>query len=176
MKQIILVRHPETKSQIDEKTNKYKMPDPEISETGLRQLDEINSYLNEFDYDVIFTSLYRRTRESASKINRLNRPVLGYNAFNEYYNDPTGKGTESVENAIVRTMTKIYSLFDIYQRVVVIGHSSINKTILQTILNCEYTEAGKYFNNFGEVQVMRYDWQAGDKTWQIVDSFIPKQS
>ena len=175
MKQIILIRHPETISSLDKKNNQYKILDPQISPYGLKQLEEIKGFLKTYDYEAIFTSLLRRSRDAARLINSRNRPLFNHNAFNEYHLDPEGKGAETVEMAIVRTMTRIYSMFDQYESIIIVGHSSINKTIMQTILNCEFDEAGKYFNKLGEVQVLRYDWKIDDKVWKIIDSFIPSQ-
>ncbi len=78
---------------------------------------------------------------------------------------------ESISQAQERAMTKLYSIFGQYENIVIVAHSSISQTILQSLLNLNFDDARKYFNSFGEVQVLRYDHKQGDTNWKIIHSF-----
>lgn len=175
MKQIILIRHTETASaSINLKQAKNSL-DLGLSEKGKEQALEIRSFLKDFDYQVIFTSLYRRSRETAVLINEKAVQNIFTNAFNEYYVDSKGQEIEGTSDGAARAMTKMYSIFNLYENMVIVAHSSINQTILQSLLNLKFDKARTYFNKFGETQVLRYFWEKGDTNWTILQSFIPKQ-
>lgn len=179
MKQIILLRHAQTtlmdKDSVGYGKNSF---DPQLSPLGIKQAKEIGDHFeqNKLSYQIVFTSLYQRTIQTAKELNYLKTSTVPFNGFNEYFVSSTGQDMETTDMAIARTMPKIFSLFDIYDEIAIVGHSSINKTILQALTNITFQEAEQYFNKLGETHIIRYDWQAGDKNWHIESSFIPKQT
>ncbi len=175
MRQIILIRHAETVL-VNMKPEEAKITlDPLLSVRGEKQAEELKDFVKKFSTETIFTSLYKRSRQTAQIINNENVPVVSSNAFNEYYVDPNGKGIETTSDGASRSMSKIYSALNLYEDITIVAHSSINQTILQNLLNLKFDEARTYFNKFGETQVLRYDWKQGDTNWRILETFIPKQ-
>ncbi len=167
MKQIILIRHSESDKTVS---------DSHLTEKGNKQAEKVEEFLKKYEYEAIFTSLYSRAQETAKIINTKKLPLSSTSAFNEYYVRPDGTDVESISQAQERAMGKLYSVFGQYESVVIVFHSSIGKTILQSLLNLKYDDAKKYFNEFGETQVLRYDYKKGDTCWKIIDSYIPKNN
>ena len=87
-----------------------------------------------------------------------------------------GKGRETTAMGMARTMFFIYPMFDRYSSIVIVGHNSINSTILRSFLNMEFEEAESYFQSPGEALVLRRDWKQGDKVWHIEEKFTPNQA
>jgi len=169
MKKIILVRHTETI---------LLKGDSPLSPWGVKQAQSIAKFLEEknHNYEIAITSLYKRAQETAILINKTkNKNIIPSSAFNEYLVQDDGTEVETTTMGVARAMTKIYSLFDIWENVLLVAHGSINRTILRSLLNLEYEKAEEYFRKFGETHVLRYDWKKGDNCWRIIDSFIPKQ-
>lgn len=168
MNKIILVRH----------TEKEEGFDPNITEKGKLQAEEISNFLIEknHEFEHVFTSVYNRSIKTAKFINQqFNKPSSISMNFNEYYVRPDGKDIEMPDTAMSRAMTKIYSFSDIFQSVMIVAHNSLNCDILQTILNLDYDESRVFFKKYGETVVLRYSHELGDKNWRIIDHFIPKQ-
>jgi len=174
MKQIILMRHAQDILSA-KKIKKTSADDCSLSQLGEKQALQIKKFLQKYNYEVIFTSLYRRSIKTADLVKTKNVSVISSIAFNDYYTRPNGEDVETTSMGIARAVAKIYSVFDLYESVLLVGHDNINKTILRAFLNNEYEEAGKYFNKYGETHVLRRDWRIGDKTWRIIDSFVPQQ-
>lgn len=176
MKQIILARHPETEL-IASGSGGNKRNDSPISEFGKKQAEEVKKFIKSknLNYEAVSTSLFQRALDMGNIVNDKDKPFFSTYAFNEYFQRDDGSGVESTDAGAARTMTKIYSMYDLYEEIVIVAHASINKTILQNILNMEFDECKNYFNLLGETHVLRLDWKAGDKTWTIHESFTPKQ-
>lgn len=173
MKQIILTRHTDNREfkDVGKKHNDY-----DLTKVGIKQAEEVQEFLKDKSFKAIFSSIYLRAIRTAEIVNRdKNVPIYKTNAFNEYYLRPDGKGVESTRMALARTLSKLYAVFDLFDDVLIVAHSSINQSIIQAILNMEYDKSLTYFNKFGETQILKYDYQEGDKNWRIVDAFVPKQ-
>ncbi len=168
MKTLILVRHTE---------NFKEQPDGKITENGKTQAGEIKEFLKSKSIlpEIIFTSLYKRTIQTAERANPNASKIIPSASFNEYYTRTDKTDAESTTMGITRVMPKIFSFYDLYDTVMIVAHSSINKSILQSFLNITFDEAKNYFNSYGETQIIRYDYKQGDNNWRIVDSFTPKQ-
>jgi len=152
--------------------------DSRLSSWGVKQAQDIAKFLEKRKhiYDLALTSLYKRAQETAAIINKTkSKNIIPSGAFNEYLVQDDGTEVETTTMGVARAMTKIYSLFDIWENVLLVAHASINRTILRSLLNLEYEKAEEYFRKFGETHVLRYDWKKGDNCWRIIDSFIPKQ-
>ena len=63
---------------------------------------------------------------------------------------------------------------NIYDSILIVAHNSINKTVLQSLLNIGYDESHEFFKNHGETVVLRYDWEKGDDRWVIEDKYTPE--
>lgn len=176
MKQIILARHPETEL-IASGSGGQRRNDSLMSEFGRKQAEEVRDFIKSknLNYQAVFTSLFHRAYEMGKIVNEKNVPFYPTDSFNEYFQRDDGKGVETTDMGAARTMTKIYSMFDIFDEIVIVAHASINKTILQNIVNNSFDECKEYYNLLGETHVLRLDWEIGDKTWSIVDSFTPTQ-
>lgn len=171
MKQIILIRH--TDNGI---TDRNKPNDNSITNNGVSQAKEIKAFLQNFEFETMFCSLYKRSIETAEIINSERKlSIIKSGNFNEYFIREDGKGVESCNMAESRAMSKLYSIFDQYESIVIVAHSSINQTILRSITNMQYQESLDYYLKFGETHILRYDYKLGDKNWKIVNSFTPKQ-
>jgi broad specificity phosphatase PhoE len=174
VKYIIIARH--TNNNITGEEG-VKPSDGPITPTGEAQAKEMNKFLKKYDIDHIFTSLYLRTIQTAEIVNKgRGAKSLKMNAFNEYMMRPDGSSVEDVDTAVARTMSKIYSVFDMYDSILIVGHSSINQTIYRTITNIPFSEASKLFKTYGEIRVLRYDYKLGDEKWVEIDEFKPTQS
>jgi broad specificity phosphatase PhoE len=175
MKQIILVRHTE-KEEIPGFT--HVEADPHLTEKGRKQAKEIKDFLekNNFDYEVVLTSLYNRAIETSEIVNdSKDKKVIKSISFNEYFLRPDGGNVEGSRMGTARTMAKIYSLYDQYKTVLIVCHRSIGRSILQPLLNMKFKELENYFVNYGDAYVLRYDNDLGDTNWRIIDSFTPEQ-
>lgn len=173
MKKLILIRHTE-KETID--NFGHVEADPILTERGKKQAAEIKEFLKDIDYEIILTSLYRRAQETAAIINEdRGKPVFESISLNEYFLRPDGADVEGSRMGIARAMSKVYSVFDQYKTVVIVCHRSIGRSILQPMLNMEFAELEKFFVNYGDTYVLRYDHKLGDTNWRIIDSFTPKQ-
>ena len=174
MKTIILTRHTNNKASEDAAVDKQN--DFQLTDRGLAQAEELNKYLKKYKFEAIFTSLFLRAIQTAEIINKgKNVPLYKTNAFNEYFLREDGSGVEGTDVGITRTMAKLYSIYDIFDSILIVAHSSINKTILHALMNMEYKKTQEYFDKYGETQVLRYDYKLGDDNWKIIDSFEPKQ-
>lgn len=175
MKQIILTRHCQTDllASGDSGTRRNDSP---LSELGLKQASQVSEFVNKYEYDAIFSSLFIRTIKTAEIINQKKRPRLSSIDLSEYFIGDDGKGRETTTMGISRTMSFIYPMFDCYNSIVIVGHNSINSTILRSLLNMEFEEAEGYFQSPGETLVLRRDWNKGDKIWHIEEKFIPNQT
>lgn len=173
MKQIILTRHTNNKVKKDAQV---RLNDYELTDLGKTQAQGVKEYLSNKEFDVIYTSLYQRTVQTAEIINEDRKvKTIKTNSFNEYFLRPDGSGVESTDMGISRTMTKFYSIFDLFEKILIVAHNSINQTIIRSLLNIEYDESLTYFNSFGETQILRYDYKKGDTKWGIIESYTPKQ-
>ncbi len=173
MNHIILARHTHNIITGNEGT---KPSDGDITELGKSQALEMKEFLKSYELDCIFTSLFLRSINTSNIINSdRNIKTINTNAFNEYMLRNDGVGVESVAMAKARTMSKIYSIYDIFNSILIVAHSSINQTIYQSLTNCSYNESTKLFKSFGEIRVLRYDHTLGDDSWREVDMFIPSK-
>lgn len=174
MDQIILVRHCQTDllASGDSGTRRNDSP---LSELGLKQANKLSSFVNKFEYEAIFSSLFIRTLKTAEIININKKPQFSNINLSEYFTGDDEKGRESTSMGISRTMSYIYPMFDQYKSIVIVGHNSINSTILRSFLNMEFEESENYFNFVGQALVLRRDWKKGDKVWHIENEFIPDQ-
>jgi len=173
MKYIIIARHTNNRNTGDEGK---KPTDGPITDIGKIQAKEMQEFLEKYKFDSIFTSLYLRSIQTAEIINGDTKvPCVKTNAFNEYMMRENGESVEGVDTAKSRTMTKLYSIFDHYDSILVVAHSSIDQTIYQSLTNIKYEDSIKLFKNYGEVRVLRYDYKMGDSNWIEIENFIPKQ-
>lgn len=170
MKQIIIARHVEKSDLRDSK-------DCNITTFGKEQADEMSKYLSKYDIDIALTSVLLRSIETGKIIaDKLNLPTVATQSLNEYFLRENGDGVETCEMLESRAFSKIYSLYDIYESTLLVVHSAMAKTLLRTILNTDYKESLQYFNEFGEICVLRYDHEQGDTKWELIDRFIPTQN
>lgn len=169
MKKIILTRHTEK-----DKGYHNKIDNP-LTEHGIKQAEGIAKFLSNHPYEIIFTSLMRRANETVEILNKGKEiKIIKSIAFNEYYIRDDGKNVETTNMGVSRTLTKLYSVADIYDSILIVAHNSINKTILQRLLNIGYDESQEFFNNYGDTVVLRYDWEQGDDKWIIEDKYTPE--
>ncbi len=170
MKSIILVRHA---------VKEHDIPngDPILTKIGQHQANEIAEYLNEkYDFEVVLSSVLLRAQQTAEAIaNRSNVQMHSTLSFNEYFLRKNGKGVETTQMLESRAMVKLYSIFDMFDSIVLVAHSSMLSTVIRNLLNTDYETANNLFDKYGEVNVLRYDWKKGDDKWQLIDTFIPKQ-
>jgi len=175
MIQIILSRHCQTELLASGDPG-AKRNDSSPSELGLKQAKEMAEFVKKYDYEAMFTSLFVRAIKTGEIINEERKlPIFSNISLSEYFTGDDGKGRESVDMGISRTMSYLYNFFGIYNSIAIVGHKSINSTILRSILNMDFEEAESYFKSPGETLVLRRDWKAGDKTWHIVEKFMPSQ-
>ncbi len=169
MKRLIIVRHAEK-----DFTHEDRRDNP-LTEHGVKQAKDIARFLEKYPYEIVFTSLMRRFIQTAEIINEgKEKKIVKSISFNEYYVRDNQENMETTNMGVSRTLTKIYSVADIYDSILIVGHNSINKTILQRFLNMGYDEAQEYFSNYGETVVLRYDWEKGDDRWIIEDHYTPQ--
>lgn len=169
MKKIILIRHTEKDKEHQDKT------DNPLTKRGLEQAESIAKFLDNHPYEVIFTSLMRRANKTSEVINEGKKiKIIKSMVFNEYYIRNDGENVETTDMGRSRALAKLYSVADIYDSILVIAHNSINKTILQSLLNIGYDESQEFFKNYGETVVLRYDWEKGDDRWIIEDKYTPE--
>lgn len=174
MKQIILVRHAETEH-IASGSKGMHRNDSVLSERGHRQASSTAKFINgKYTYESVFCSIYHRAIETAKIINKKDKPIFQTSSFGEYFLRDDGSGAESTDMALSRSMSKLYSMFDVYDSIVIVAHSAISKSIFQALTNITFEEASKLYNNTGEVHVLRYDWKQGDNNWREIESFIPE--
>lgn len=168
-----MIRHTDNKVSEDSINSENDYP---LTKEGIRQARELRTLLKDESFDAVFTSLKQRSIQTAEVLCK-DRDVKMYKsvAFNEYMLRPDGSGVESTRMGESRTMSKIYSIYEIFEEVAIVAHGSINKTILRSLLNIDYEESFEYFKKYGEIQILRYDYKKGDTKWNIVDSFAPKQ-
>lgn len=169
MKRLILVRHTEKDAAYEDKR------DNPLTKNGLKQAHNIAKFLEKYPYEIVFTSLMRRANQTAEIINENNgKKIVKSMSFNEYYVRDDKENIETTSMGVSRTLTKIYGVADIYDSILIVAHNSINKTILQRFLNMGYDESQKFFKNYGETVVLRYDWKEGDDRWIIEDCYNPQ--
>jgi broad specificity phosphatase PhoE len=174
MEQLILVRHCQTDLLASGDPGLHRNDSP-LSKLGLKQAAQIANFLDKYEYDVVFSSLFIRAIKTAEIINTKKKTHLRSISLGEYFIGDDGEGRETTGAGITRTMAFIYPMFDTYGSVILVGHNSINSTILRSFLNMEFGEAENYFQTVGEVVVVRRDWKKGDKAWHIIDKFSPEQ-
>ena len=175
MNQIILARHCQTEL-LASGDGGTRRNDSLLSELGLKQADQVSKFVNKFEYEAVFSSLFVRTIKTADIINANKKPQFANINLSEYFTGDDEKGRESTSMGISRTMSFIYPMFDLYKSIVIVGHNSINSTILRSLLNMEFEEAENYFKSVGQALVLRRDWGKGDKIWHIADEFTPDQN
>lgn len=169
MKKLILVRHTEKDKNIQDKR------DCPLTEHGKEQAKDIAKFLENHPYEIVFTSLMKRTIKTAEIINESKKiKIIKSIAFNEYYVRKDGENVETTDMGVSRTLAKLYSVADIYDSILIVAHNSIIRTILQRILNIGYDESQEFFKNYGESIVLRYDWEKGDDRWIIGNKYTPE--
>jgi broad specificity phosphatase PhoE len=173
MKYIIIARHTNNKITGNEG---IKPTDGPITPKGEQQAAEMQQFLLKYNIDCIYSSLYLRANQTADIINS-ERAIkkIQTNAFNEYMMRENRKSVEDVDTAKSRSMSKIYSVLDSHECMLIVAHSSINQTMYQSLTNMTYEGSIKLYKNYGEIRVLRYDYTLGDNCWKEVDSFIPEQ-
>ena len=169
MKKIILTRHTEK-----DKKHQDTLDNP-LTERGIKQAKSIAKFLDSHPYEIVFTSLMRRANKTAEVINDGKKiKIIKSVAFNEYYIRNDGENVETTDMGVSRSLGKLYSVADIYDSILVVAHNSINKTILQRLLNIGYDESQEFFKNYGDTVVLRYDWDKGDDRWLNEDKYTPE--
>ncbi len=178
MNQIILCRHASTQALEDlegsGKVISKRQNDSPLSLLGQKEAENMKKLLKKTGYrwDAVLCSMFTRTRETGAIINKdAKKPLIVASEFNEYYVSPEGKDLESTKIGTARAMTKLYALFQVFDSVLLVGHKSINQTILRNLLNCTYKTSLKYFHKTMETVVLRYNWRLGDNKWKIIDHF-----
>ena len=73
MIKLYIVRHGETDYNLKEIVQN---DDAVLNETGIKQASSVREKLNDIDYDLIISSPFTRTRQTADIINIKNRPII----------------------------------------------------------------------------------------------------
>ena len=169
MIKIALIRH-------SEKLSNVPHDDSPITLKGIQQSKEIGKFLTSYSFDAITSSILLRSEQTAQIIaSVINKPIYPTIDFNEYYIREDRTEAETTPMLESRVMQKLYSFYGIYNSIIIVAHSSMLSTLVRNLLNIRHDDAQKFFNQFGETQIIRYDWQQGDMYWKIIDTFIPNQ-
>lgn len=173
MKQLYLVRHCETKELAGEEAA-HSRNDSLLSVVGLQQAKRLAAYLQPMSIELILTSLFQRSQQTAAKINfGHNAPVFSSFALNEYFLRDDYEGVETTEQGLVRSIGYLNQFRPYFDYIAVVGHNSILSAILMSLLNMPFDEGKEAFNRVGTCRVLHYDWTKGDQNWREISSFIP---
>lgn len=173
MKQLYLVRHCETKELAGEELA-HPRNDSMLSANGFEQAKCLLEYLRPLPIDLFLTSIFKRSAQTATVLNReRNAPVFASAMLNEYFLRDDFQGVETTEQGLVRSIGFLNQFRPFYDYIAVVGHNSILATILMSLLNLPFDEGRESFNRAGTCRVLRYDWAQGDQNWQEIDLFIP---
>lgn len=174
MKKLILIRHCQSKQQSGEEEIKYRNDSP-LSKQGRTQAQLLADHFKDEKIDLILTSLCLRSQQTAEILNKKREvPVFSSMALNEYFLRDDGSGVETTEQGLARSLGFINQFRPYYENIAVVGHNSILRTLLMDSLHIRFEELDNYFSKTGEGYTLRFDWEEGDKTWQIIDSFTPE--
>jgi broad specificity phosphatase PhoE len=173
VKQLYLIRHCETKELAGQEAA-HPRNDSSLSSGGLRQAARLADYLRQSPIDLILTSLFQRSQQTAAIINqRRSAPVFSGMALNEYFLRDEYEGAETADMGLVRSMNYINQFRPYFDYIAVVGHNSILSTMRMSLLNMPFDEGKEAFSHAGTCRVLRYDWEEGDQNWKEADSFIP---
>lgn len=174
MRKIILTRHGE-KEQMFNGLQEIILQDPELTSRGILQAKEISNYIRDEKIDIILTSTLLRSQQTGRIIQDSKKvPIISSIALREYISR-NHEDTETLEAGSERAMHKLYSMWNIYESILIVGHCGINRTIMLNLLNMDINNIFDFYNYYGETHFLRFDLRKGDKKWLIADSFIPKQ-
>jgi broad specificity phosphatase PhoE len=173
VKQLYLIRHCETRELAGEEPAPPRNDSP-LSANGLQTAERLAIYLRSMPIDLILTSLFRRSQETAVVLNHERRvPVFSGMALNEYFLRDDYSGVESTEQGLVRSMGYLNQFRPYFEYIAVVGHNSILSTMLMSLLNMLFEMAKESFNHAGQCRIFRYDWTEGDQNWRDAGSFVP---
>jgi broad specificity phosphatase PhoE len=173
MTYLYLIRHCET-FEPGEDVPPPPLPDRPLSQLGIQQAEELARFLRAVPIDLILTSLYRRAQETAALINDGRViPVFASMALNEYFLRPDGRGVESTELGLARSLGFLLQFSPYYERIAVVAHSAILATLYRSYLNKPFHEFEE-FGAAGLCRMLRYDYSQGDQNWREIETFTPR--
>lgn len=124
--------------------------------------------LSSYSVDLVASSLYRRSQQTAEILNaHWQAKSCATAALNEYFLREDGSGVESVEEGFVRVSQFINPLRLTFNTVAVVSHNSILSTYLTGLLNLPFQEGKDLFAKLGATYVLEYDWERGDQNWTV---------
>lgn len=158
IKNLFLVRHPETFDNIDDRIG----GDAELTPFGHKEAKKLATHFSRWDIPLIFTSLLKRTLEASMyiKAKQRNCKVLPFTEFDEinagicdgmtynelrgempdvyssrrtkkyYYVYPKGEGYVSMEKRIERGIKKVLFFSKYPSNAMIVGHRAVNRMIL----------------------------------------------
>ena len=173
VKQLYLIRHCETKELVGEEAA-HPRNDSSLSSGGLLQAERVAAYLHPSPIELILTSLFQRSQQTAAILNRERGiPIFPSMALNEYFLRDGYEGAETTEQGLVRSMNYLNQFRPYFAHIAIVGHNSILSTIRMSLLNMPFDEGKEAFARAGMCRVLRYDWAGGDQNWKEVGSFTP---
>jgi broad specificity phosphatase PhoE len=173
MKYLFLIRHCATLDP-DAEALAHPRHDTPLSQRGLDQAERLASFLESIPIDLILTSLFLRAQQTAAILARNRQaPVFPSMALNEYFLRDDGRGVESTEQGLVRSLAFLLPFCPYYEHIAVVAHSSILATLLMSFLNMPFDEGIVAFSHPGTCRTLRYDPAQGDQQWHLIDTFIP---
>jgi broad specificity phosphatase PhoE len=176
MKLLYLIRHCDTREP-DAENAPVARHDLPLSTVGRRQADQLATYLREVPLDLILTSLYQRAQETAATINQeRGLPVFASMALNEYFLSDDGRGVESSEQGLARSLGFLLQFSPYYEHIAVVAHNSILSTLRMSVLNLPFSESREAFPVPGTCYILRYDASQGDQNWRGIATFVPGTS
>lgn len=154
---LYVVRHGEV---MDNVLKVYNRPDGDLTETGIKQAEELRTLIKSIDYDVIISSSLIRAKHTAEIINVLNKKIIVTDALKErnagsligvplsetnreeywnYYTTLKQGEYEEIEYFFKRIYTFLDELKnENYKSVLIVTHSGVTKAI------------NAYFNGLGD--------------------------
>lgn len=173
MKQLYLIRHCETKEIAGEETAHARNDSP-LSRAGQEQAERLRLYLSDKPVDLFLTSLFLRSQQTAAILNDGRKiPVFSAMALNEYFLRDDFQGVETIDQGLARSVGFLNQFRPFYESIAIVGHNSILKTILMSLLNMPFELGQETFDLPGTCRTLRYDWHKGDQNWRETDLFIP---
>ncbi|HLM59435.1 MAG TPA: phosphoglycerate mutase family protein [Pyrinomonadaceae bacterium] len=145
MNQLYLVRHCETKELAGEEST-HPRNDSMLSVSGFHQAERLAEYLRPKPINLFLTSVFERSSQTASVLNReRTAPVFASAMLNEYFLRDDFQGAETVEQGLVRSIGFINQLRPFFDCIAVVGHNSILATVLMSLLNMPFDEGKETF-------------------------------
>jgi broad specificity phosphatase PhoE len=173
MKSLYLIRHGQTQAltgveQADPRN------DSSLSALGREQVQRVAAHLQGRQVDLILTSVYRRSLESAGILNQgRGAPQFAASALNEFLLRDDRSGAERLEQGVARSMGFLYQFSPYFDHLAVVAHRSILCAVLITICNLQFSCRKDAFRKPGTCCLLRCESDRGDENWREVDLFVP---